>query len=410
MEQKDLFRKSALEKLASPERLDVLMQVTSPAGWISLWTIAVVLLLVLAWSIFGSLPERIDGQGILISGGGLREINATGDGVLSGLTVKMNDAVKPTQVIGEVTLGGTEDTVRQAEAKLREAQQAFELGRLDDSQNINGLNASIAGQRAEITRLEADLERARRNLELREKQLAERVTTTRVVEEARQNVSVLDSRLNAARQTINSYQAQQRSYSERTRQRQQAVEAAKLELESLQNRVARTTQITATVEGRVVELRKNPGDRVRAGEVIAVVEPPSAAMQAIVYVNSSTGKRIGRGREAQIAPTTVKREEYGFMKGEVDYISEFPATPDSMMNALRNSSLVEELLGGSSKIEMRAALIRDPRTPSGYQWSSSSGPPFKVNTGTRVTVSVVVDRQRPIAKVLPFLRSTFGAS
>lgn len=410
MQQQDLFRKSALEKLASPERLDVLMQVTSPAGWIALWTIGLVLVGLLGWSIFGSLPERIDGQGILISGGGLREINATGEGVVSALAVKINEAVKPNQVIGEVTLGGSEDAVRQAEAKLREAQQSYDLGRLDDSQNINGLKANIAGQRAEIERLRADLERAQRTLDLREKQLAERTTTQRVVEEARSNVSVIQSRLNAAQQQINSYEAQQRNYSERTRSRQQAVEAAKLELDSLRNRVARTTQITATVEGRIVELRKNAGDRVRAGEVIAVVEPPSAAMQAIVYVNSATGKRIGRGKEAQISPSTVKREEYGFMKGDVESISEFPATPDSMMNALRNSSLVEELLGGSSKIEMRAVLRRDPHTPSGYQWSSSSGPPFKVNSGTRVNVSVVVDRQRPIAKVLPFLRSTVGAS
>jgi HlyD family secretion protein len=330
--------------------------------------------------------------------------------VLTNLAVKLNDTVQPNQIVGEVTLGGSDDAIKQARSKLDDAQRAYEMGRLDDSQNINGLNANIAGQRADMSRIEADLERAKSNLEMREKQLADRVTTLRVVEEARANVSVLESRLNSSRQTINSYEAQKRTFEERTRQRRQAVDAARLDLESMQNQVARTTQITATVEGRVIEVRKNPGDRLRSGEVIAIVEPPAAALQPIVYVNSSTGKRIQKGMEAQISPSTVKREEYGFMKGQVEWVADFPATPDSMMGALRNSALVEELLGGSSKIEMRAALLPDQKTASGYQWSSSGGPPFKVGSGTKVTVSVVVERKRPITKVLPFLRSTFGAS
>jgi HlyD family secretion protein len=71
---------------------------------------------------------------------------------------------------------------------------------------------------------------------------------------------------------------------------------------------------------------------------------------------------------------------------------------------------VQELIGSTAKIEMRAALKPSADAASGYEWSSSSGPPFRVDTGTRVTVSVVVDRKRPISMILPILRSTFGAS
>ena len=40
---KGLFRKSALEKLSSPERLDVMMQITSPAAWLALAALGAVL-------------------------------------------------------------------------------------------------------------------------------------------------------------------------------------------------------------------------------------------------------------------------------------------------------------------------------------------------------------------------------
>jgi HlyD family secretion protein len=57
---------------------------------------------------------------------------------------------------------------------------------------------------------------------------------------------------------------------------------------------------------------------------------------------------------------------------------------------------------------MRAALVPDPGTASEYKWSSSKGPPFKVEAGTRVLVSVVVDRRPPISFVLPVVRRTLG--
>ena len=80
-----LYRKAALEKLASPERLDVLMQVTSPRGWIALYTMGGVLFAVLVWSVFGSIPTRVDGDGILIRGGVLREVRASATGQLAAL-------------------------------------------------------------------------------------------------------------------------------------------------------------------------------------------------------------------------------------------------------------------------------------------------------------------------------------
>jgi HlyD family secretion protein len=80
------------------------------------------------------------------------------------------------------------------------------------------------------------------------------------------------------------------------------------------------------------------------------------------------------------------------------------------MAVVANDALVRELLGKDAKLEMRAELIPDAETPSGYQWSSSSGPPFRIAGGTRVNVSVVVDRRPPITYVLPIIRSAIGVS
>ena len=88
MSENPLFRKAALDKLASPERLDVLMQVTSPMGWLALTTVGGILIGVIVWSILGSIPERIDGQGVLLRGGANKEVRSTGSGTLASLDLK----------------------------------------------------------------------------------------------------------------------------------------------------------------------------------------------------------------------------------------------------------------------------------------------------------------------------------
>src|SRR5215831_13767980 len=135
----ELFRKSALDKLASPERLDVLMRVTSPQGWAALLTIGLVLVAVVAWSIFGSLPERIDGQGELIRGGGTRQITANGDGVLSKLSLKIDDKVEADQIIGEITAGTADDKLKDANATCQSKQQEARTARFENDANINNL-------------------------------------------------------------------------------------------------------------------------------------------------------------------------------------------------------------------------------------------------------------------------------
>jgi HlyD family secretion protein len=405
-----LFRKAALEKLASPERLDQLMQVTSPLGWLALLTMVAVLAAIIAWSIFGRMSETITGQGILLGGGGLREIKANGEGVLENLALNPNDTVKEGQVIGTVTEGAGEDNIRASEAELEAATREAQNSRLSNGATVSGLQSNIAQQEAEGARITADIEKARAEQSRLQDMLNQGLTTLQRVQNAERDVRANEARLIAQRTTITNLNAQIRSYEGQIRATDQRVEAARLRLDATRRGVTRTTQVTATATGRVIEVNKKAGDRVRPGETVARIEPPGSQIEAIVFVDAATGKRITPDREAQISPSTVKREEYGFMVGKVQSVSDFPVTSERFNSIIANQSLFQDLIGQSSKLEMRTMLQADGGTPSGFKWSSSTGPPFKVSSGTRVTVSVVVEQMRPISKVLPFVRKTLGVS
>ena len=103
-----MFRKAAIEKVSSPEQLDQMMQVTSPMGWLALSTVGVVLFVVLIWSVVGTIPELVDGQGVLIRGERLSEVKASVGGTLVSISVNPDTEVAPGQVLAVIARDRTE--------------------------------------------------------------------------------------------------------------------------------------------------------------------------------------------------------------------------------------------------------------------------------------------------------------
>jgi len=405
----ELFRQSALDKLASPERLDVLMEVTPAKGWIATATFGAMLAGLVLWSVFGTIPDRVDGQGILVRGGGLRQLRASGDGALTKLAVKLNDAVVPGQIVGEISQVGTSEEIKAAQQQLQLAERDYDASKAEDEATIAGIRATIAGLEADKRSTQLLLERARVNVARLNESLKQGLVTRAQVEQAERDRVGLEATLTSKDAQIANQNAQIRSVQQRIRAKEDAVARARRELERVSVVTSSLARIQSTVEGKIIELRRRVGDFVRNGEVIAIVEPPGRDIQPIVYVSAASGKRLARGMEAQISPTTVRREEYGFMKGVVQEVGQVEVSADAVKSVTANDQLAQEFLAGGGKIEVQIGLLPNPETPSGYTWSSSSGPPFKIETGTRVAVSVVAARTSPFKYyVVPMVRSLIG--
>ena len=57
MEQRQIFRKANLERLASPEQLDLLTTFAAPSGWLALLVCGLLLVMALACLWFDNLPS-----------------------------------------------------------------------------------------------------------------------------------------------------------------------------------------------------------------------------------------------------------------------------------------------------------------------------------------------------------------
>jgi multidrug resistance efflux pump len=161
------------------------------------------------------------------------------------------------------------------------------------------------------------------------------------------------------------------------------------------------TEIVSPVAGRVVDLSVAQGSVVNAGVPIASIEETTKPLEAVIYMPASGGANVRPGMEVQVSPSNLSREEYGFIRGKVRTVASFPTTFESMMLVLANEQLVREFMAAGTPLEVRIDLAPDAATPSGYRWSSSSGPPFAIDSGTLCQATITLSEQRPINLVFP---------
>ena len=164
--------------------------------------------------------------------------------------------------------------------------------------------------------------------------------------------------------------------------------------------------------GKVTEIKAGKGMLIGAGSPIITIELNDSSkvnLEAVIYIPLSEGRKVLPKMDAQIVPSTVKREESGFIRANIRQVSDYPATPGSMMLLMQNEALVRDLSGQTPPTEIRASLIT-AESYSGYQWSSLKGPPIKLASGTICSAEITLDSQRPLSLVIPILKSTLGIS
>jgi pyruvate/2-oxoglutarate dehydrogenase complex dihydrolipoamide acyltransferase (E2) component len=104
--QNKLFRSVALERLSTPERLDELMEVTTPRGWLGMAALWATLGAAVAWGFLGSIPTIVSGQGILIRDGSVVTVESPAAGQVMDLFVNVGDPIREEQVVARVVQQG----------------------------------------------------------------------------------------------------------------------------------------------------------------------------------------------------------------------------------------------------------------------------------------------------------------
>lgn len=414
-----MFRKVALDRISSPEQLDQMMHITAPRGWIALASLALLIAVGLGWGVLGELPDKVAGNGILVRTDGVLEVVAPASGRVADLTVGVGDYVREGQVVAWVDQPELFARVKEAEAQLQALRRAHD----EKSSFSRGESAleerTAAEQRANLAQTVAAQESSLRWLDERiraQQSLVDQGLITRSVlmQTQQQRDQTLERirtsraellQIDSRRTTADHGRAEEMAGEERQ------IAQAEMALANLQREYRAASQIASTHTGRVLEVTTQRGKIISVGESLLSLDRSGRGVRglmAVMYVPSIQGKRVRPGMTIQIAPSTVRQEEFGMMLGRVVFVSDYPATPKGMKQMLNNDQLVAGLSGGAAPYEVHAELAVDPSTVSQYRWTSSHGPPVRVASGTLATGQIIVETQRPIAKVIPLVRKYTG--
>lgn len=412
------FRKSALEKLSTPEKLDQLIKVTGTKAWIALTTIIVAIFTALIWSFIGTVKTKLDVVGVVL-GGDVHEVVATAQGQLVELKVAIGNKVKKGDIIA--TIQQPELFQQIEDAKVVLSDRKFEMEKLMSYGNqgaqlqhkmINQSRVSITGeiesQKKKILFLNNQLESENLLLEKSLITKSQVAGTKEQIEAAKNAIERLKEQIveTSRQQNDLGFDIQQKV----TLQNQRIAEAQR-NLQFLSEKYDTQRNIKSPYSGEVVEVLTDAGIVVSAGSPLFklknTIKTAQSQLKGILYIPSKDGKKIKKGMEALVVPSTVQPEEYGFIKGKVTYVSDFPITERGMLTSVKNDQLAKQLLVGGPLFEVYVDFEKDPVSYSGYKWTSAKGPDLFLKEGTSCLGKITVKREPPVALVVPAFKKFF---
>lgn len=413
-----LFRKSALDRLSSPERLDTVFVAASPGYWIAFLAVALLVGAAVAWSVVGRLPTRVAGDGILLSARGeVFSAPARGAGSLLEFKVQPGQRVTAGQALAVIDQTLTRRR-RDGEAATLSLMEARHTGlvaeereqRLRRAEILDAQKAALADQlhraqeRKQAVRIQAADQRA----------LMERGFTTRArVLDIERELNDLAERIDGLEQKslslVSDELSRQADWRLKLLDHENDIKRQQDKLKTMELELRANSAVEAPVDGVVTELAASLGDLVAAGAPVIRIVQEADALDALVFLPPLKAKQVRPGMVVQVEPGVAKKEEYGAVLGRVRTVSDLPASREALAAMLHNDELVRLFMKDGPPVIVRADLEASPDGVSGLRWLGGHGPDFRIEPGTLARLTVSVREQSPASLVLPFLRSLIGA-
>lgn len=181
-------------------------------------------------------------------------------------------------------------------------------------------------------------------------------------------------------------------------------------LKQLQEEYEKQTRVLSPFAGEILELLVDEGNVVNTGSALMKITKKATdgeLLTGVLFLQAKDGKKITEGMDILVSPATVLPEEFGYMRGEVTYVADYPATGKGILRVLKNEQLVGQMLQLGAPIEVYVRFKRNPETTSNYFWTSGTGPNLQIQAGTPCTARATTEEQKPIALVIPAFKKIF---
>lgn len=126
-------------------------------------------------------------------------------------------------------------------------------------------------------------------------------------------------------------------------------------------------------------------------------------LQHLCFFPIGKGKKVVPKMKIRISPSSVERQRYGSIIGEVTDVSAYPVTSEGVLNLTGNKDVAAALLEKGGTILVNAQLKYDEDDPQRYAWTAK-GYDREITAGTTTTCRITIEERAPISFVVPLMR------
>lgn len=402
------------EPIRDPEQLNRAIHLTARSTWLLLGVLTLCVLTIVAWSFLGRLSFYVQGMGvILMQRGVVFDIVSTSAGSVQEIRVSVGQQVKKNDVLFIVKQDELTARRKMARDALAQQQDALAKYQASSQADVQRRRDNLDQQLKSLQNNLADAQNNQKQLTDiyagQQQELARGYTTKPQVQAAYDRLSAVQQYIRTMTDQLSSLQTQQIEFEDQVNRAvadlEMKVTAAKGNVDDLDVQISFGGTIRSPSDGVVTEIATQVNAIIPAASQLAVVETGGESLVVHAYLPISGGKRVAVGMPAEISPTSVERDIYGSLRGQVTSVSALPVTRQGLMNIIGDDDLVSQLMASGAPIEVQMTFESDPTTRSGLRWTSSSGPPLQITPGTTAESMILVQRQRPISLVVPLAQT-----
>jgi HlyD family secretion protein len=413
MSTKIAFSEKALEQRRLTAPSHALTSARTPWTWFLLGSVTLFFLAMIVWGFYGSMVESVRGVGVTLLSGGVRAITAGGNGILSHLNVQAGAYVSADQIVGQIYNPERLFTVRKLEAEFERLSAEADLMQ----RGTERLTTLMVGkERDKVSRLER-LAALQEQSKKRARELGDiyavlsRSKTAPIVT----YYQTLDRMLQTELDILSTYfQSAEASVSTENLLWQQELKLLDLRGKIAQKKeelwLAKTLYreadwLTASFDGQVMEVLKEDGAFVQAGDKVALVGADRKdGIYLAGFVSADQGQKIRTGMSAYFAPAVAPASQYGYIKCVVRDVSTAPVNAEMVLSELMNASLTQQVMGKNAVMRVELEMVPDAGSASGFRWTSSKGYPREIVNGMVGEILVNTEYRTPASYLIPALR------
>ena len=98
----ELYRKSSLERISSPDQLDTMLKISSPMSWLALAGATLIVVITIVWAFIGRIPMTVTTTGIVTSPDGTNAVYSNTAGTVTKVFGARGDKIYEKDVLMEV--------------------------------------------------------------------------------------------------------------------------------------------------------------------------------------------------------------------------------------------------------------------------------------------------------------------